>query len=517
MVQNSALAIYDEPGLTSSQAALVPDRPTREQGRRSAAEKKGGIPPYPRPRTSCGWACGHWQEMEELGPIRFMDEMAKIHGHDGTPVQVSAGPKTLYIVSHPDDIQQILKDGERFSKGYGAGKLSDYFLRSGIGVLETGDYWTALHQFLAPQFSPKGIKDHFELMQKGSSSFADRLDEHLLKAEVQKSLDFETLFAAFGIRIISRSMFNLDIPDTLEGDAQIEDMIQNLRKVLNFVQARMKFPIALPVAFPTTENQQYLRALASVRNIGEMIINHDRILEEEGKGESSLIRLMRKAELEGTLSKTSPLLSFTHNNLIDQVLSIFFAGHDTTSHLLTMSIYQLSQHPEIQTKLAAELQKELGNSMELTDTSQLSKTKLPYLQAFLDETLRMDSPVPGITRDALTNIDLAGYQIPRGSTVYLSFNSLHRLEEFWPNPEQFNPERFLQTDSPSRHPRSFSPFGGGERLCLGQHFAYQEAKIMLIELLKRGFQFHLAEGANIEPVFAVTIKLKEGLPIVLSR
>jgi cytochrome P450 / NADPH-cytochrome P450 reductase len=168
------------------------------------------------------------------------------------------------------------------------------------------------------------------------------------------------------------------------------------------------------------------------------------------------------------------------------------------------------------------MKKVLGPSMVLTREDQLNS--MDYLNSFIQETLRLNSPVPGIAREALETVTLkSGYKIEKNSAVYLSFNALHRNKDFWKNPEQFDPERFMPESKNTHHTcgerpiKAFSPFGGGERLCLGQFFAIQEAKVVMTKLLASGIHFRLADDANIDTVFACTIKLVEGLPMILSR
>ncbi len=479
----------------------------------------------PGPRLSYGnilW--GQYPEILKVGVTFYLEKMAKKYGPDGTPVKISMGPlSTLFVVSHPDDIHQILSGDlkDKFKKGYSAKTLSDYLLGNGVGVIETNDIYRSIKNYMHRYLLQRGVKGYFSEMVDQSKRFVKSLQ--LKRASLNgEAIDIEKEVTAFAIRNVSNSMFHFDIPYNKEGDEKADQISSSIKTVLDFIAYKITIPFSMPLFINTQANRDYKKSVEQIKKIvSEMIVNDENNREVDGnEANDTLLRALQNAQENGLPDSTdqSRVLPFTGNDLYDQVISIFFAGHDTTSHLMTMAIYHLFQNPNVREKLVAELREKLGPSMELQGPEQLSSHHLPYLDSFLKEVLRLDSPVPGIARDAQETVSLRGYKISKGSSVFLSFNSLHRLNSYWDNPNTFDPERFMPNNSQIKRPlRSFSPFGGGERKCMGEFFAMQEAKILMVQLLASDLHFQLVENAKIEPVFYCTIKLANGLPMVLSQ
>jgi cytochrome P450 len=193
------------------------------------------------------------------------------------------------------------------------------------------------------------------------------------------------------------------------------------------------------------------------------------------------------------------------NVLRDEMMTILLAGHETTAASLAWVIYRLGQYPDV----AREARDEIAGLPDDADPASIR-----YLDAVISESMRLSPVVPNIGRVLQADTKIAGHELPKGVTIAPCIYLMHRRSELWPNPEKFDPSRFLAT-----RPNTFNfiPFGGGSRRCLGAAFATFQMKIVLSELIRR---FEIAPAAGYEPRptrMSIAIGPSEGAPVVLKN
>jgi cytochrome P450 len=198
--------------------------------------------------------------------------------------------------------------------------------------------------------------------------------------------------------------------------------------------------------------------------------------------------------------------------LRDEVITLYLAGHDATSHALTWVLHFLSLYPAIQQQLRDEATGALnGRTPAYEDLRKLVLTLMA-----IQESLRMRSPAALIAREAVERDEIGGQPIPAGSWVLISSYLTHRLSEFWPDPETFDPARFSEEYARSRHPFSYYPFGLGPRTCIGNHLATVEVQLILAMMLQR-YEFTPAPGAKVGEVWRGTLHPRGGLQLIRRR
>ncbi len=198
--------------------------------------------------------------------------------------------------------------------------------------------------------------------------------------------------------------------------------------------------------------------------------------------------------------------------LRDEVMTLFLAGHETTAVALSWTLYLLSQHPEVEAKLRSELDEVLGGrAPTLSDLPQLAYTRM-----VLDESLRLYPPAWVTERKALSEDEISGFHIPAGTTVVISPYATHRHPQFWPDAEIFDPERFQAGCSAGRPRYAYFPFGGGPRQCIGNSFALLEAQIILAAIIQR-YRLEFAPGWKVMPEPLVTLRPKGGLWMMVKE
>jgi cytochrome P450 len=174
--------------------------------------------------------------------------------------------------------------------------------------------------------------------------------------------------------------------------------------------------------------------------------------------------------------------AFTDREIRDQVMTLMFAGHDTSTSTLTFMMHELARHPEVVAKLCAEQDGVLGGA---TPTVEQLEREMPYLEMVLDEVLRLYPPAWIGPRRAVREFEFGGYTVPKDSYVnYCSWAS-HRIPEVFPDPEAFIPERFTRERKAALPRGAYVPFGGGQRVCIGKRFGQMEVKLVATMLLQR--------------------------------
>jgi cytochrome P450 len=172
----------------------------------------------------------------------------------------------------------------------------------------------------------------------------------------------------------------------------------------------------------------------------------------------------------------------------------------------------LSQHPEVENKLHAELARVLDGRLPTHD----DLVNLPYTKMVIEESMRLYPPAPGISaRAVLEDDEVAGVRVPKGSMIMISPWLLHRHRLLWDNPQEFDPERFSPERSRNRHRFAYLPFGGGPRICIGMALAMTEAQLILATLAQR-FRTHLIPNQNIVLQHRITMRPRDGIKMTLE-
>jgi cytochrome P450 len=209
----------------------------------------------------------------------------------------------------------------------------------------------------------------------------------------------------------------------------------------------------------------------------------------------------RRAHPNGGKDLLSELIADGMQNALirDQMLTLFIAGHDTSTALLAWTLYLVGSHPRVENELLAET----GVLPGETSPTPEQVEDLVYFKQVIDETLRLYPPIHVGNRVSAEDLSVCGYDIPKGERVMVSIYATHHDETHWPEPERFDPERFGQGKQPA--PYSYLPFGGGARNCLGANFAQVEANVVLARIFQRYEliltrpRVHIHMGATLEP------------------
>ncbi len=198
--------------------------------------------------------------------------------------------------------------------------------------------------------------------------------------------------------------------------------------------------------------------------------------------------------------------AMSHKQLVDEILILFTAGHETTSNALTFAAQLLAGKPEVQDKIFAEVQSARANSEDLMQFLRNS----PYTQAVVEEAMRLYPPAYFMDRVNLEDDEFEGKHYPKGSSLLFSIYEIHRHPDFWSNPDEFKPERFLEGKY-----SNYYPFGAGPRKCIGNNFAMYEMVMTIAELVSRYSIAPTKTEIEIQPL--ITLKPKNAILKFNSR
>jgi cytochrome P450 len=194
----------------------------------------------------------------------------------------------------------------------------------------------------------------------------------------------------------------------------------------------------------------------------------------------------------------------------DEVMTLFFAGHETTASALAWSWWLISEHPEVEARVHDEVDRVLAGRVPNWD----DLPQLQYTKQVLQESMRVRPPVPVYARVSVEEDEIAGYRIPPDTMVMISPYVTHRLPEFWPDPERFDPDRFALGRIQERPRFAYVPFAAGPRLCMGRNFALMEGTFVIAMVAQR-YRLKLVPGHPIEMKTMATMRPRHGVRMTL--
>ena len=410
-------------------------------------------------------------------PLTFLARAAQ---HHGELVRLDLGRRSMLLVLRPDLLRHILQEHVRnYEKNYG--QIAE-LLGNGI-VTSNGAFWLRQRRLMQPAFHHQKIAALADMMVVEASKLAERWEP---SARAGRALEIGAEMIDLAQSIILRTMFST------EAGAQSRQIGQAFGAILDFANGRQFNPLQPPLSWPTPANRRFHATLAFLDQTVYGMIDERRRSGDHG---NDLLGMLLDAEDAETGERMSP------QQLRDEVMTIYLAGHETSATMLTWLLYLLPAHPHVERRVRAELAEVLGGRLPtMADLPRLS-----YLRMVIDETLRLYPPTWILTRRAVADDELGDLAIPAGTTIAMSPYITHRLSEHWENPEGFDPERFTPERVAGRHKLAYFPFLSGPRLCIGSSFALTEIQLVLATLLQR-FQLESIPGYPVSPVAKALLK-----------
>jgi len=399
--------------------------------------------------------------------------------------------KTYLLVTNPDYVKYILQDNY---KNYVRGRSVEtgrVLLGNGLPLID-GDFWLRERRILQPAF-------HRERLEKLANVVTNVIDGFIqdweAKSRTDQALDLDDEMMRLTLTVIIKSMFS----------AEIDDKIQSLSQAFNvaskFMLWRSQQMWAPPLSVPIPRNVEYIQALKVLNDTIYPLIEDRR-----KNPKDDLLGMM----LEMHDANTGEGMS--DQQARDEVVTLFFAGHETTAATMAWAFYLLSQHPEVEEQMRVEIKNVLnGRQPAFADLP-----KLVYLQQVINEVLRLYPSAYLFAREAVVDDLLDGYAIPANTLIFITPFVTHRDPKYWPDPERFDPDRFT-AEQVARRPRHvYYPFGEGPHVCLGNNFALMEMQLILAMTLQR-FRLRLLPNHPIAFKPEATLRPKYGMKMTIER
>ncbi|XP_077510476.1 cytochrome P450 4V2-like isoform X2 [Amblyomma americanum] len=427
-----------------------------------------------------------------LGHLRIMEttklELCKIY----------IGVWPFVVLNSAEGIEALLKSNTLLDKAL-LYRLINSWLGTGL-LTSPKRKWRGRRRLLTPAFHFKLLDDFVPVMTEHSRAFVQRL-RTLTQRHHREPLDVVPLVSCCTLDVICETAMGVSVHAQEDADSPY---VRAVKVVSGSFLARFVSPwkwvdslfFNNPSGWDVKRNVDYLhrfteriiqsRKTEYLEKEPLIVTATDASVEEPGV--SQPYGGKRLAFLDILLMSHLRDPSFTEEGIREEVDTFMFEGHDTTAMGISFTLYLLGLYKDVQDKVYEELEAIFGGDVERAATIEDLK-EMRYLECVIKESHRLYPPVPIVARNVDEDSEILGHCIPRGATLLAVVYTLHRDPRFFPEPEEFRPERFLPENCAGRHAYAYVPFSAGPRNCIGQRFALQEEKVVISTVL-RHFRLH---------------------------
>ncbi len=406
----------------------------------------------------------------------------------GDVVHCPLAIRDIYLLSHPDDVQSILVGKHAHVVKDDLTHELSRFVGQGLLTAE-GQAWRRQRRIAAPSFQRRHI-------ERFAAAMVDRTHRHLADITQWGRRDVHHDMMRVTLEIVLDTMFGADTVTDIDSVGEIVETMMS-----GFAHEYLSWRRMLPRRLRAQALARMDDATARLDTILYDLIGARR---KAGPGDADLLdRLLGAQDDDGQ--------GMTDRQLRDEVATVFLAGHETTALALSYALHLLAEHPHTARALATEVDEVLGSRAATAD----DMARLPFTTAVLRESMRLFPPAYLIGREVCDELEIAGFTIPRGAQVLTPQWVIHRDPRWYEAPEVFWPERWLDGLAQRLHRFAYFPFGGGPRVCVGNHFALLEGVLVLATLAQQ-LEFHTA-GHSLELLTSVTLRPTTGVWIDVQR
>jgi len=423
--------------------------------------------------------------------LGFFAHCARTYG-DVVPLRLLH--RRLLLVSHPDLIEEVLiTKAANFIKHFGL-RIYKPILGNGL-VTSEGDFWRRQRKLSAPAFHPGRLAGYAASM----TSDAQRMIKGWESNEGGEQIrDVHADLMRLTLEIACTTLFGTDAtPDPTAIGRSMHDG-------LKAIAVRFSRPFPIPEWVPVPWNVRLRKALRPLNAAVSGMIARRRSAGDGANGNDLLSILLAARDEEGSAMSDAQLL--------EEVRTIFLAGHETTALALSYSLYLLAAHRDPQEKLRVELNAVLAGRVPAHD----DVPRLAYARKIVIEAMRLYPPADVLGREAVADCTIGDFPVKKGTSLFMSQWVMHHDPRFFKNPETFDPDRWTEQFEKALPRFAYFPFGGGPRFCIGQAFAVTEAILVLATICQR-FSFAPAPGFKLELWPSITLRPRNGVRLVVKE
>lgn len=426
-----------------------------------------------------------WRRFRPANPILLFQHLTREYGDIA---HYKIGWNHIVFLNHPDYIREVLVvQNDNFVKERTV-RRSKMLLGEGMITAE-GAQHRSQRQVAQPSFHRQRIPEYAGVMVREAARMRD-----MWRDGEERDIAIDMMHLT--LRVVAETLFATDLRDEVH---ELADAINRIMGLYNFL-------VMLPAAEWLVHMRPpglaaFVRARQRIDAVVHRMIDAHRDRASDGR---SLLDLMLAASPDRTAASEKALR--------DQVITIFLAGYETVANALSWTWYLLSQNPDAEKHLHAEINRELQSRLPTYEDI----PRLRYVEMVLAESLRLYPPAWAMGRQALSDFQLGDYFLPARTTVLMSQFITHRDPRFFPDPLRFDPQRFTPEAKACRTKFSYFPFGAGFRQCVGESFAWMEGVLVLATLAQR-WKLKLVPGRKVEPEPLITLRPKYGMRMQLER
>lgn len=416
----------------------------------------------------------------------------------------------------------LVERARSFEKSPGLRLLLWYLAGDGLFTAE-GELWRRQRRLMAPLFQPSAMAAYAQCMNDVAERAVDRWSDG-------QRVDLAREMTRVTMGVVGKALFDSDTFDEadalgealtvalewsdrnsgsgrlvaqimlVEGVAALEGKLPSpLERLRAAAAERLKEPVLLPGAFDPE-----LRA--AIRRVDDRVAQM--ISERRAQGLTRNDLLTRILAARDEENGAGPM---TDKQVRDEANTLFVAGHETTATALAWCFYLLARHPEVKERVQAEVDALPPGAITFERAM-----RLPLTARVFKEAMRLYPPVPVYARRSVEDVTIEGYEIPAGTLVFCGPSCVHRDPVAWPEPERFDPDRFLPDVEAKRPKSAWIPFGAGPRVCIGNHFAMLEGPIVLAAVM-RAAEVTVDPTREIVPGNFATLRPEGGVPATVRR
>lgn len=431
----------------------------------------------------------------QMGNKGIIERYAAMQQEFGPIVGLKLGPMNAYVLFDPELVHHVLvKNPKNYIKGIG---YDGFRLLVGNGLVTSdGDVWRRQRRLMQPPFTPTAVVQFAAMMADVTQRMLDRWDAAARSGE-PFVMDGEML--KLTMSVIGRAMFDIDLSE------EMQEVGHALEEAFGFIPSRTNSVV--PLAVPLPSHRRFRTNVEIVERFIAERIAEGRAREARGESAETLLSILLRATDEESGQRMD------EKQLRDEVITLFFAGFETTARSLSWAWYLLTQHPDAQARIQAEVDRVRGARDAASWKPSVAELyQLAWTRQVIDETLRLYPPTALLARQNSAEDQIGGYTIPAGSMIILVPYMVHRYPGVWDDPERFDPDRFAPEASEARPKSAYIPFASGPRVCLGNSFALLE---MIYALAMAGARYTV-EAVDRSPIpfeFGGTIRPQRPLAV----
>lgn len=429
-----------------------------------------------------------------------------VNGIEGSDIaRTRFGKRQVFVISSPEYVDHVLHEAaDHYHKS-----IEYEMLRAALGLnlfTDEDESWRRHRMMLNPVLAKRHLTGLCELMIDPIETFMGDLDD----GEQRIDIEMTEAMTALTLDVVGAALFGRELGDlarklkrAVTDALRTAEVAARLTMVVDppvwVARAFALYVHHAPLVPPPLRKPQW--ALRTIDKTVWDTIHHRQANPVEV--DDLLGLLLRASDEEGSLSL---------KRVRDEATTFMLAGHETTANALAWMWYLLALNTDARDRMLEEVDEVLGRRRPTVGDLR----DLPWTTACFQEAMRVFPPAWVIPRQCVKEDVIDGHRIPKGATVMIPVHAIHHDERHWPDPEIFDPSRFLAENAKGRHRSAYLPFGGGRRVCIGSSFALMEATL-ITAMMSQSFVYDLVPGHPVEPEATLTLRPRNGMKMIARR